>query len=64
MTIKNTLLKINFVLVFILGLYSNAFSDSLSCEKSNYWYAFNHPKLEAANYNDLVQDKDSSINKL
>ena len=61
MTIKNTLLKINFVLVFILGLYSNAFSD---CEESNYWYAFNHPKLEVANYNDLVQNKDSSIIKL
>ncbi len=64
MTIKNTLLKINFGLVFILGFYSNAFSNSLGCEKSNYWYAFNHPKLEAANYNDLVPNKDSSTIKL
>ena len=52
------------VFSIIISCHSNAFSNSLGCEKLNYWHAFNHPKLEAANYNDLVQNKDSSIIKL
>ena len=52
------------VFSIIISCHSNAFSNSLGCEKSNYWSAFNHPKLEAANYNDLVQNKDSSTMKL
>ena len=52
------------VFSIIISCHSNAFSNSLGCEKSNYWSALNHPKLEAANYNDLVQNKDSSIIKL
>ena len=49
-------------ILFFLSLNYPAFS--LSCEKSNYWNAFNHPKLEKETYNKFVHTEDGPIIKL
>ena len=43
---------------------SNAFSNSLGCEKLNYWNAFNHPKLEKETYIKFVHNEDGPVIKL
>ena len=53
---------VNVSILFFLSLNYPAFS--LSCEKSNYWNAFNHPKLEKETYNKYVHNEDGPVIKL
>ena len=67
MATRNTLLKINFVLVFILGFYSNAYS--LSCKwigdsKPMNWHEFNHPSLQKGSFEKVTQGEESLMVKL
>ena len=66
MTVRNTLLKIYFVLVFILGFYSHAYS--LSCtwignSKPLNWHEFNHPSLQKGSF-EKHSDQESFIIKV